>query len=103
MEAEYIALSMSMRSLWHLRGMLFENDGVFSLDLGSKLSKISSVYEDNRAAQILATTDPPQMTPHSKHLAVKWHWFRSHLSDKIVVKAVSLAKNKGDIFMKSIP
>ena len=103
MEAEHIALSMSMRSLLHLRGMLFEIDGVFSLDLGSKLSKISSVYEDNCAAQILANTDPPRMTPQTKHLAVKWHWFRSHLSDEIVVKAVSSAENKGDIFTKSIP
>ena len=70
MEAECIALSMSMRSLLHLRGMLFEIDSVFSLDLGSKLSSISSIYEDNRAAKILATTDPPRMTPCSKHLAV---------------------------------
>ena len=103
MEAEYIALSMSMRSLLHLRGMLFEIDSIFSLDLGSKLSSISTVYEDNRAAQILATTDPPRVTPRSKHLAVKWHWFRSHLSDEIVIAAVSSADNKGDIFTKSLP
>ena len=104
MESEYIALSMSMRSLIYLRGLLFETNSRFDLGFGEALSTISTVFEDNRAAQILATTDPPRMTPRSKHLAVKYHWFRSHLSnDTIVIKSVPSATNKADIFTKALP
>jgi hypothetical protein len=65
MESEYISLSMSMRSLIYLRGLLFETDAIFDLELGDRLSTISTVFEDNRAAEILATTNPPRMTPRS--------------------------------------
>ena len=59
MESEYIALSMSMRSLIHLRGLLFETNSQFDCGFGEMLSTISTVFEDNRAAEILAMTDPP--------------------------------------------
>ena len=103
MESEYIALSMAMRLLIYLRGLLFEIDGTFKLGVGESISTISTVFEDNRAAQILATTDPPRMTPRSKSLAVKYHWFRSKLSKELVITAVESAKNTADIFTKPIP
>ena len=104
MKAECIALSMSMRSLIHLRGLLFEINGVFNLGLDSKFSTISTVYEDNRAAEILANTSPPGLTPRSKSLAVKFHWLRSKLSPTtIVVKAVESAANLADCLTKPLP
>ena len=103
MESEYIALSMAMRSLIHLRGLLFEIDATFSLGVGDKISTISTVWEDNQSAQILATTDPPRLTPRSKSLAVKYHWFRSKLSDTLQIKHVPSADNAADIFTKAIP
>ena len=59
MESECIALSMAMRSLIYLRGLMFEIDAIFNLGVGESLSAISTAWEDNRSAQILATTDPP--------------------------------------------
>ena len=104
MESEYISLSMAMRSLIFLRGLMFEIDSIFGIDVGSTVSSISTVFEDNQPAIALATTDPPRMTPGSKSLAVKYHWFRSHLSpDSIVVKAIASAQNKADIFTKALP
>jgi len=104
MESEYISLSMAMRSLIFLRGLMFEIDTIFGIDVGSTVSSISTVFEDNQPAIALATTDPPRMTPRSKSLAVKYHWFRSHLSpDSIVVKAIASAQNKADIFTKALP
>ena len=101
MESEYISLSMSMRSLVYLRGLLFEINGIFDLGFKESLSTISTVFEDNRAAEILATTDPPRMTPRSKSLGVKYHWFRSHLSPTtIMVKSVPSKENRADIFTK---
>jgi hypothetical protein len=104
MESEYISLSMAMRSLCYLRGLMFEIDGIFELDVGNSISKISTVFEDNQPAIALATTDPPRMTPRSKSLAVKYHWFRSRLSpETIVVQHVASADNKADIFTKALP
>ena len=104
MESEYISLSMAMRSLVYLRGLLFEIDETFDCMLGSRISTISTVFEDNTPAMTLATTDPPRMTPRSKSLAVKYHWFRSKLSPtSIVIKHVASAENVADIFTKALP
>ena len=103
MESEYIALSTSMRSLVHLRALLFEFDTSFKLTISDRLSTISTVFEDNRACKILACTDPPRLTPRSKSLAVKYHWFRTHLSkDTIVIKDVASELQKGDGFTKPL-
>jgi len=102
-DAEYVSLSIAMHSFVHLHGMFFETNEVFDLGFGDSLSTISTVFEDNRAAQIIATTDPPRMTPRSKHLAVKYHWFRSCLNDSLVVKSVKSADNTADIFTKALP
>ena len=37
----------------------------------------SKVFEDNNGALILAST--PRMTPRSKHIAVKYHFFKEHV------------------------
>ena len=104
MESEYISLSMAMRSLVYLRGLLFEVDSIFDLDLKDRLSSMSTVFEDNQPALTLANTDPPRMTPRSKSLAVKYHWFRSKLSPTtIVVKYIASGDNVADIFTKALP
>jgi len=104
MESEYVSLSMAMRSLVYLRGLMFEIDGIFDLGVGKQISHISTVWEDNQAALVLATTDPPRMTPRSKSLAVKYHWFRSKLSaDTILVQSVPSVDNLADIFTKALP
>jgi hypothetical protein len=101
MESEYIALSTALRSLLPLR-LLFEAiTQALHLPL-DKNTTISTIFEDNRAAQILATTNPPRLTPRSKHIAVKYHWFREHLSDKITIKAIATENQKADIFTKAL-
>jgi hypothetical protein len=101
MESEYIALSTALRSLLPLK-ILFETmTQALHLPLDDKTT-ISTIFEDNRAAQILATTNPPRLTPRSKHIAVKYHWFREHLSDKIKIKAIGTNDQKADIFTKAL-
>ena len=106
MESEYIALSTAMRSLVHVRALLSEICTKFDLAYGDKISTISTVFEDNRAAKILATTDPPRLTPRSKSLAVKYHWFRSHLGVKdgsgIILEDVASSLNKADFLTKAL-
>jgi hypothetical protein len=101
MEAEYIALSTAMRSFVPLRRVL----GDLTTSLGVKVepdSEISTVFEDNQAALTLATQDPPRMTPRSKHIAVKYHWFRDHLSSTLKVKYVDTVNQLADILTKPL-
>ncbi len=41
-----------------------------------------TIHEDNSGALILATTPPPQFTPHSKHNAIKTIWFCKKIIEK---------------------
>ena len=94
-----------MRSLIHMRALLQEVCSKFNLAYGDKISTISTVFEDNRACKLLATTDPPRLTPRSKHLAIRYHWFRAHLGVKdgkgIVIKDVPSEKNRADFLTKA--
>ena len=43
------------------------------------------------------------MTPQSKHIGIKYHFFREHVKNGFVeVKAVASAHNKADIFTKGL-
>ena len=76
MEAEYISLSTAMRDLIPLRTLV---DEVKDLIVASMLPcrTYSKVFEDNNGTLILASM--PQMTPHSKHIAVKNDFFNEHV------------------------
>ena len=76
MEAEYIALSTAMQDSIPLQTLAPE---VHAIVGGLTLScwTYSKVFEDNNGALILATT--PCKTPHSKHIAIKYHFFKEHI------------------------
>ena len=76
MEAKYITLSMAMRDLIPLRTFADEVKellGTTSVPCWTH----SKVFEDNNGALVLSTT--PEMTPKSKHIAVKYHFFKEHV------------------------
>jgi hypothetical protein len=103
MEAEYIALSQALRVLLRLRTVLKEVCGALNLDHGTKSSIRSQIFEDNEACLKLATSDPPKMTPRSKSIAVKYHWFREHLIPGIVdIMPISSQRQLADIFTKPL-
>ena len=105
MESECAALSAAMRSLIHLRALMAEICSKFNLACGDRVSTLSTVFEDNRAAKILATASPPRLTPRSKHIALRHHWFRSHLKVRdgsgIQIVDVQSKLNKADMFTKA--
>jgi hypothetical protein len=77
MEAEYIALSDSCRALLPLRDILQEILACLKLPAEFPVRSQSTVYEDNNGA--LALSHLPHLTPRSKHIAVKYHFFREHV------------------------
>ena len=107
MESECVACLTAMRALVFVRALLDHVSDNFSLTCGDKISVISAVFKDDRAAKILATVDPPRLAPHSESLAIHCHWFRSHLGVKdrkgIRVVDVQSSLNKADCLTEGLP
>ena len=108
MEAEYIAASTSMRTLIPLRNQLQKIIRHLHLQPTGP-SFICTVWEDNQAALQLSTKNPPRMTPRSKHIGIKYHWFRAHLSSPtstdsngIFMKPIATTDQLGDAFTKPL-
>ena len=100
MEAEYIALSHCMRELIPLRRLLKEVGKVFNVSEGD-LVMHSVVFEDNTGALQLAKV--PKMTPRSKHIALRYHYFRKEVVDgNIKIEHISTKLQKADIFTKGL-
>ena len=60
------------------------------------------MFEDNNRALGLATA--PKFTPRTKHIAAKYHWFKSHIGKEkgFIVKKVESENQKADIFTKEL-
>jgi hypothetical protein len=105
MEAEYIALSEMMKQVIFLRGIHEEittQCTALKLPAMGKTS-ITTIFQDNQAARILAATDPPRMTPRSKAIAVRYHWFRQYLHpDRIVMAPIASKANPSNILTKAL-
>ena len=101
MEAEYIALSTSMRSLIPLKTLVGKVAKSLMKDLTFLTNTYSSVLKDNNGALILATV--PRRTPHSKHIAVPYHFFCKHVA-KSTIKIFKVAsdQNKAEIFTNGL-
>ena len=103
MEAEYISLSQALRVLLPLRIILDEVSTALSLKHDPHSAIRSTIFEDNQACLALATSDPPKMTPRSKSIAVKYHWFREHLEPGVVdIAPIASADQLADIFTKPL-
>jgi hypothetical protein len=102
-ESEYIALSQAMRELIPLQRLLLEMATAMKLPGIKGVVIKSTVFEDNNGA--ITTATAVKMTPRTKHIAVKYHFFKSHINER---NGISLAKidtnlQKADIFTKGLP
>jgi hypothetical protein len=101
MEAEYVALSQSMRDLLPMRNLLSEIAEVLLISGLTTPITHSTVFEDNANALQLAIV--PRMTPRSKHIAIKYHFFRSHVKQgSIQVVKIDTRIQKADILTKGL-
>jgi hypothetical protein len=117
MEAEYVALSQSMRDLIAVRETLkeimcivFHKEHNMECATYSKAFKEvesneippSTVYEDNAAC--IKHAMMPKLSPRTKHIGIPWHWFRSKIiSLEVTVVAVDSASQLGDQYTKGLP
>ena len=115
MEAEYIAISQSMRELIGLRKVFKElysqvlegTKGYQSLSF-QIISKTygttsqSTVDEDNKGCLRFATV--PKMSPGTKHIAIPYHFLRSKVNNgEIKIVGVSTDNQMADRFTKGLP
>jgi hypothetical protein len=101
-EAEYIALSTGMRELLPLRALICEVAEGLGVER-EKVSTVSAVWEDNQTCLKMAKSPYPNMTPRTKHIAVKYHWFKGHIKDgEIEANWIDTKNQKADIFTKGL-
>jgi hypothetical protein len=62
----------------------------------------STVFEDNNGA--ISTATAVKMTPRTKHIAVKYHFFKSHINVRtgICLSKINTNLQKADIFTKGL-
>ena len=60
------------------------------------------MFEDNNGA--IAIANAVKMTPRTKHIAVKYHFFKSHIGEESGIELVKIDTNlqKADIFTKGL-
>eukprot|EP00978_Attheya_sp_CCMP212_P046237 scaffold379946_cov75-Attheya_sp.AAC.1 len=98
-EAEYVALSQSLREVLPIMRLLNEAKAIGINVLHTKPIIRCTVFEDNEGALELANV--PKMRAHTKHTNSKYHHFRDFVIRKIVsVLACDISRQLGDGFTK---
>ena len=99
-EAEYIALSQSLRDLIPLRSILTELGKIMNFKIDTPITH-STVFEDNNGALELARE--PKYRPRTKHISIKYHHFREHVKEgKIKIEHVDTNEQRADIMTKPL-
>ena len=103
MESEYIACSTACQNILPLIDLIQEVAAAIGLSTKETTNIFSTIWEDNIGVLTLVHLKLPQMTPRSKHIAVKYHWFWEHVtSGKFKVIKVDTLNQIGDLFTKGL-
>lgn len=99
-EAEYIALSQSMREIIPLMTMIEHVNKIFGIET-QKPKVLCTLFEDNNGA--LELEKAPKFRPRTKHIALKYHHFREHVR-KVLAKILPIDTKEqvADIFTKPL-
>ena len=102
-EAEYNALSMSLREVIHMMQLIDDSKEMLGWEVNdSKPVVHCKVFEDNSGA--LEMVRLPKMRPRSKHLCIRLHHFREHVrKGKISINKIPTRYQLGDIATKPQP
>ena len=100
---EYVAFSMAMQELLPMHTLLQEVGYKLGLNFVSTSLVRSTIFEDNQGC--LSLVNVPKMSSRNKYLALKYHFFCSHIGEKngVVAKYIRTTEQKADIFTKGLP
>jgi len=94
MEAEYVACSTACRALNPLRELVIELATAVKIPADNIAKMDTTIWEDhNMGALILSEPELPRMTSQSKHISIKYHWFRSYVTPNGPKNLMSLRSN----------
>ena len=101
-EAEYVALSTAARELLPMRELLTDITKHFNI-VPDAPTIHCTLFEDNVGAETLAKA--PKMNARTKHIALKYHHFRTAVKRKIlkIFIRVDTKDQQADIFTKPVP
>ncbi len=103
MEAEYVALSTLCQNLFPLINLTNKLCAALQVKMHTETQMHIKIDKDNVGVLTLGKLEPRRMTPRSKHYAVKYHWFREHISPRnIQLVIISSSDQLGDLFMKGL-
>ena len=101
LHSEYVVFSHSFTALLPLESLI--NEVIEDLGIDSEKLKFvsrSTVYEDNNGDIVVEKS--PRMSPTSKHIDVKCHWFRQHVVKEFVIRKIYTENQKEDIFTNGL-
>ena len=106
-KVEYIALSQTMRDILPIVSLIKYIEFVLKLQgetpevMCSIFEKLVTFCEDNQGTIVLAVY--PQMQPHTKHIAIKYHHFWSCVANgDVEVKHIDIKEKITNIFTKPL-
>jgi hypothetical protein len=100
-EAEYVAMSQALRQTLPLIHILKEFNCVFPEVAYSTPTFNCKVFEDNTACISIADSD--KFTPRTKHIALKYHWFKEYAKRKVFdIMYISTTEQLADYFTKPL-
>ena len=101
-EAEYIALSQATREIIPVMNLLKEIKPYMKLEI--KDSQMNcTIHEDNTSCITIAESQ--RFTPRTKHISLKYHWFRSFFLGPNKLLSIIYVHTKeqiADIFTKPL-
>ena len=99
-ESEYVALSQSMRDVIPFMALIEEASSLWSTNM-EKPKIICKLFEDNNGALELAKA--PKYRPRTKHIALKYHHFREHVSNgSVKILSINTEDQIADQFTKAL-
>ena len=99
-EAEYIALSMSLRDTIPVMNLLKELKTRNFCIVSTTANVHCTAFEDNNGALEIANV--PKMRPRTKHINLVYHFFRSHVGKDIFIHPIDTTLQIADIFTKPL-
>jgi hypothetical protein len=99
-ESEYIALSQSIQEVIPMMNILDKFWNILFIE--EQVPKMKcTVFEDNLSCISVATA--PRMTPRTKHIALKYHHFRSFVkNESIKILPIGTAEQTANILTKPL-
>ena len=106
-EAEYIALAQALHEFIPMCHAFEDLLHAFNLTEEYPVTVKSTIFEDNNGA--ISTAKTPKMSPHTKHIAVKYHFVKTmfgqchHNEHPFNLEKIDTTLQKADIFTKGLP